>query len=125
LTPTTSPCSSASAVQLAKKLLARLDASGEPQPVVTIVSYEEQVRGWLGYIAGARSMVELVTGYDRLLRQLRHYCAWTVLPFDEVTAANLQELRKQKLRVGTMDLKIAATVLTKGATLLSRNKADF
>jgi tRNA(fMet)-specific endonuclease VapC len=33
-------------------LLGKLEASGAATPVVTIVSYEEQVRGWLGYVAG-------------------------------------------------------------------------
>ncbi len=93
--------------------------------VVTIPSYEEQVRGWMSYIAGARTLADQVTGYARLLRQLRNYCSWIVLPFDEVAAVFYQDLRKQKLRISTMDLKVAAVVLAHRATLLSRNLADF
>jgi tRNA(fMet)-specific endonuclease VapC len=107
------------------KLLGKLEASGAATPVVTVVSYEEQVRGWLGYVAAARSMVEQVTGYKRLLQQLQNYCDWRVLAFDEAAAVELQALRKCKLRVGTMDLKIAAITLVHDATLLTGNTSDF
>jgi predicted nucleic acid-binding protein len=40
-------------------------------------------------------------------------------------ADRVQQLRKSHLRVGTMDLKIAAIVLARDATLLSRNVRDF
>ena len=36
-----------------------------------------------------------------------------------------QELKGQQLRVGTMDLKIAAIVLANSAVLLSRTLVDF
>ena len=36
-----------------------------------------------------------------------------------------QQLRKQYPRLDTMDLKIAAIVLTHDATLLTRNQKDF
>jgi tRNA(fMet)-specific endonuclease VapC len=36
-----------------------------------------------------------------------------------------QRLRRSRLRIGTMDLKIAAIVLARDATLLSRNLSDF
>jgi tRNA(fMet)-specific endonuclease VapC len=37
----------------------------------------------------------------------------------------LQQLKAAKVRVGTMDLKIASITLTNDATLLSRNLADY
>jgi tRNA(fMet)-specific endonuclease VapC len=48
-----------------------------------------------------------------------------VLEFSERAATEFQRLRKLGIRVGTMDLKIAAIVLAIGAKLLSRNLADF
>src|SRR5438552_345320 len=107
------------------RLRARLDEAKASPPTVTVISYEEQARGWLAYIAAKRTLVEQVTGYSRLLDQLQNYCTARVLPFDEVAAAKWQELRKQKLRVATMDLKIAAIALVHNATLLSRNLRDF
>jgi tRNA(fMet)-specific endonuclease VapC len=48
-----------------------------------------------------------------------------VLDFDDEAAAEYRRLRGMKIRIGTMDLKIAAIALAHGATLLSRNLVDF
>ncbi len=48
-----------------------------------------------------------------------------MLDFDEAGAEEFQRLQRAGIRVGTMDLKIAAIVLSRGATLLSRNAVDF
>jgi tRNA(fMet)-specific endonuclease VapC len=47
------------------------------------------------------------------------------LEFDDRAAAEFQRLRQFRLRVGTMDLRIAAIVLANKATLVSRNIIDF
>ncbi|MCH8923806.1 MAG: type II toxin-antitoxin system VapC family toxin [Planctomycetes bacterium] len=38
---------------------------------------------------------------------------------------HLDNLRKQRVRIGTMDLKIASIALANNATLLSANTRDF
>jgi tRNA(fMet)-specific endonuclease VapC len=48
-----------------------------------------------------------------------------MLPFDELAADKFVELRRKKIRIGTMDLKIASIVLVQDATLLSANLRDF
>jgi len=106
------------------RLRQRLDETSEPK-ATTIINYEEQTRGWLSYLAKDRSMTQQIEAYRRLGRQLKNYCALTVLEFDERAAVEFQRLRQARLRVGTMDLKIAAIVLAHGAILLSRNRTDF
>lgn len=108
-----------------ERLLARLESPGVVAPCVTIISYEEQVRGWMARLAKAPSIKEEVDTYRRLSEQLQNYCALKILEFDERGAVEFQQLRKLKLRIGTMDLKIAAVVLAHGATLLTRNVSDF
>ena len=93
--------------------------------VTTIISYEEQVRGWMAYIARAKSMRQQLEAYQRLRRHLENYRQIPVLDFDKAAAAEFDSLRRARVRVGTMDLKIAAIVLSHGATLLSRNVVDF
>jgi tRNA(fMet)-specific endonuclease VapC len=39
--------------------------------------------------------------------------------------AEYQRLVKQRIRIGTMDLKIVAIVLSQDAKLISRNLVDF
>lgn len=93
--------------------------------VTTIISYEEQMRGWMAYVARARNATQEVEAYSRLRRHLENYRGIPVIDFDETTATEYQRLRRARLRIGAMDLKIAAIVLARDATLLSRNLSDF
>lgn len=98
-----------------------------PQEVgATIVSFEEQVRGWMSYLNRARSMIHQIEAYSRLALLLENYRTISViLPFDAQAAVEFQRIRQHASRIGTMDLKIAAIALAHQATLLSRNLADF
>jgi tRNA(fMet)-specific endonuclease VapC len=95
------------------------------QIAVTIISYEEQMRGWMTYLARAISVGQQVDAYGRLRRHVENYKAVTLLDFDAKSATAFQHLLKTRVRIGTMDLKIAAIALTNSATLLSRNLSDF
>jgi len=106
-------------------LRARLAALPPAQVATTIISYEEQTRGWMAYIARTRSLTHQVEAYGRLRRQLENYCRTPVLAFDEQAAVTLQRLRRARIRIGTLDLKIAAIALSHSAMLLSRILADF
>jgi tRNA(fMet)-specific endonuclease VapC len=48
-----------------------------------------------------------------------------VLRFDNTCADQFKQLRGQKVRFGTMDLKIASIALVEKALLLSANLRDF
>jgi tRNA(fMet)-specific endonuclease VapC len=103
----------------------RLDMHDKDEVCTTIVSYEEQVRGWLATLGGCKKVMDQIEAYRRLNRQLRLYCAVRVLDFDERAAAEFQRLRKSAKRIGTMDLKMAAIALVHGAVLATRNSRDF
>ena len=98
----------------------RLDELG-----TTAVSLEEQTRGWLARIAQHSDVRRQVPYYQRLVGLSEFYAGWNVLPFDELAAEEFLRLRRDGVRIGTMDLKIAAITLTLGATLLSANLKDF
>jgi tRNA(fMet)-specific endonuclease VapC len=91
----------------------------------TIISYEEQMRGWLAKIHKSTPGDRQVDAYDYLADSLEFYKGWDILRFDRLAAVQFQQLRAQKIRIGTMDLKIAAIVLREGATLLSANLRDY
>jgi tRNA(fMet)-specific endonuclease VapC len=93
--------------------------------VTTIISYEEQMQGWTAYLAQSRSVPQQVVAYRRLLQHLDNYRRIPVLAFDEAAVAVFQRLRRARLRIGIMDLKIAALVLSRDALLLSKNLTDF
>ena len=48
-----------------------------------------------------------------------------VLEFDTEAATEYQRLKQSRIRIGTMDLKIAAIALTHKATVLTKNLKDF
>ena len=92
---------------------------------VAIVTIEERMRGWLAVIAKERTAIRQVIGYRELVGLFEFYQDFEVIPFDEAAARQFDDLRGQCLRLGAMDLKIAATALVRGALLLSANRRDF
>jgi tRNA(fMet)-specific endonuclease VapC len=91
----------------------------------TIITYEEQTRGWLAYAAKSRDMQHQIKAYNRLKKHLLAYRDFRVLDFDAHAAAEYERLRSRGIRIGTLDLKIAATALANEAILLSRNLQHF
>jgi tRNA(fMet)-specific endonuclease VapC len=92
---------------------------------VTIPSFHEEILGWNAYIAKATKIEGIVKGYDRLLQILTDFHAAQILPFDDVAAQHFTWLRQQKVRIGTMDLRMASIALSRSMILLSRNVSDF
>ncbi len=92
---------------------------------VSIVSFHEQVNGWSAYIRRARGVEGLVRGYGMFESILADFAQLNVLPFTTEAAERAAELRRSGLRVGTMDLRIGATALVCGFTVLTRNTIDF
>ena len=108
----------------AQRLQARLDQATE-DVVTTIVTYEEQTRGWFALMAKARSVTAQIDVYRRLRRHLENYRSIDVLDFGERAAIEYQRLRSLRLGIGTMDLKIGAIALANSAVLLTRSVSDF
>ena len=92
---------------------------------VSIVSFHEQVNGWNAYIRRARGVEGLVRGYGMFEGILADFARLNVVPFTAAAAERDLELRRSGLRVGTMDLRIGATALVRGFTVLTRNTIDF
>ena len=53
------------------------------------------------------------------------YASIYVLPYDVEAQLRFAQLRRQQVRIGTQDLRIAAIALSKNATLVTRNTRDF
>ena len=93
--------------------------------VTTIVTAQEVMQGWLTALNRGRAGTEQVIAYDRFHRSLKDFQRITVLPFEAAAAAIFRSLVEQRIRIGTMDLKIAAICMAHDATLLTRNLVDF
>ena len=110
--------------RLANTLQSRLDQSMD-EITVTAISLEEQSRGWLSEIHRQITAKAQVPYYAHFVQLFEFYAHWRVLGFDNHAATEFDRLRQLKLRVGTMDLKIAAMTIVNDATLLTRNMSDF
>lgn len=108
-----------------ERLRKRLDEANESDIAATIVSYEEQTRGWLAYMARAKTFEQQIEAYRRLHRHLDVYAQIHVIDFDESAAVAFQALKHLKRRIGVYDLRIAAIAISREATLISRNLGDF
>jgi tRNA(fMet)-specific endonuclease VapC len=106
-------------------LLAAMWRSTESEFVATAVSVEEEFRGWLSAIRRAKTVHNQILYYTRLTGLVRFFNKWQILPFNEPAADRFEALRKQRVRIGTQDLKIASIALEAGALLLTANLRDF
>ena len=106
------------------RLLHRLSAGSE-DAVVTAITVEEQMRGWLAEIRRRANPADQIAAYDRLVRQVELFASWVILPWDLAAVEWFRRLRDQRIRVGTQDLKIASIALAHDATVLTRNLQDF
>lgn len=103
----------------------RMHTSPDQYFVTTVITFEEHMRGWLSGIRRARVASEQVWPYDQMINLVRFIQAWEMLRFGETAAERLENLRRQRLRVGTQDSKIASIALESKAILLSANVNDF
>lgn len=111
-----------------------LDSSGlrkelekfhEDDIFTTIISFEEQMRGWLAVIARCKTPEDEIFGYEMLHKLLENYRNTQVLGYDEAAVVEFVKLKAAKIRVGTMDLKIAIIAIANNAILVTRNLVDF
>jgi tRNA(fMet)-specific endonuclease VapC len=114
----------ANASALGHRLKLHLAKKG-PDTFVSVVVAEEALQGWLAFVRSKKSGLEQLEGYARLLSCIETLNQFSILPFDREAALIFHRLESQRLRVGTMDLKIASICLAHDALLLSRNLVDF
>jgi tRNA(fMet)-specific endonuclease VapC len=91
----------------------------------TIASAEEMLRGWLALIHRQRDVHRQIAAYARLGQIIDLFSEWHVVPFDKRAADQFVVLRRQRPRMGAMDLKIASIALANDAVLATGNRRDF
>jgi tRNA(fMet)-specific endonuclease VapC len=106
-------------------LAARVRGQSPADLAYSVVSFHEQVLGAHNFISRARTTLDVVRGYVLLAENLRAFAHAPILPFDATAAAVYDDLRAQRVRIATMDLRIAAITPSRGLILLTRNTRDF
>jgi tRNA(fMet)-specific endonuclease VapC len=72
-----------------------------------------------------RDVHDQIPHYVKLGSLIDQFRRWEVLPFDEPAADEFKRQRKNGVRIGTQDLKIASIALVQDALLLSANLRHF
>jgi tRNA(fMet)-specific endonuclease VapC len=103
----------------------RLEQVSINEVCTTIINYEEQMRVWLAHTARAEAPIRMHAAYALLEKHIETFRDLDVLSFDAQAVSKFEILLEARVRVGTMDLKIAAICLAQRATLLTRNLKDF
>lgn len=101
-------------------------ASVQPNSVVvSVITAEEMIRGRLAMLARRSKGEARVHAYRKFLETLQFCATISVIPFDMDCETKFHELRAQRLRVGSQDLRIASTALVHDLILVTRNRKDF
>jgi predicted nucleic acid-binding protein len=86
---------------------------------------EEIMRGWMAAIHQLQDPHRQVNAYAKLQQLFRFFATSNVLEWNKTAADEYDSLKRAKVKVGTMDLKIASIAMASDATLLTRNRIDF
>lgn len=106
-------------------LTERINAVNPEEIGVTVITLEEQFYGRLNGIRRANSPEKLISAYAKLSATWNYFATVNLLDFDLDASNCFAELLRQKIRIGTQDLRIAATVMSRNAILVTRNRRDF
>ena len=107
------------------RLIIRMEQHSQVDFALSIVSFHEQVLGAHNFINRARINIDVMRGYTLLLEILQGFSSAPVLPYEAEAVAIFDELRRQKVRVSTIDLRISAIALSHNLIVLTRNVSDF
>ncbi|MDF0555831.1 type II toxin-antitoxin system VapC family toxin [Kamptonema sp. UHCC 0994] len=103
----------------------RITAVNSEEIAVTVITVEEQFYGRLNQIRRAKSADAILSAYARLRATLNYFKTVNLLDFDQEAYNCYTELVRQKVRIGTQDLRIAACVISRHGVLVTRNRRDF
>ena len=92
-------------------IVARVAATPPTHIAITIISIEEQFRGWFTQVRKARDAARLVRAYEGLFDVIDMAKRLPVLPFTRAAVERYLSLRKSLPRLGKQDLAIAAVAL--------------
>ena len=111
--------------KLHPQIVSRVQAANAQEVAVTIISAEEQLRGWFDAIRQATSGERLRWAYLGLRQGIEYFNTIRVLDLNQAALNRYLALRAAKIRIGTQDLRIASIVLSINGILITRNRRDF
>ena len=108
--------------------LSRLASIDDSLVALTSVTVEERVQGWMNSIRQAsvpKHSARLVWAYAGLKSTVQHLAGFQIVDWTDESSDRFREMRRQGVRIGTQDLRIAAIALSLNAIVVTRNQRDF
>ena len=107
-------------------VIRNLSTHADSDIALSVISFQEQMAGWLGRLGKLTKPAEQADWYDRLVtRILPVWRRFEMLPFPQPVIQRFLQLRSLRLNVGLMDLRLAAVALENGLIIVTRNTRDF
>src|SRR5262245_44332871 len=103
----------------------RLALIAPDQVAITIITAEEHLRGRLAQVNKIAAGDARATAYAYLHKAITDLAKLNILDYDTAADVIDEELKRQRLRVGSQDLRIAAITLANQGCLVTRNRSDF
>lgn len=107
------------------QVVTRVLALDPAELATTTITLGEQIQGRLAMISRSGSQPDTARGYVRLRETVTFYQAIQLVDYTPAAIAHFEALRRQGIRIGMQDLRIAAIALAEGTILVTRNTRDF
>lgn len=95
------------------------------QLAISVITVEDQLMGWQGALRQARNDIRREEIYRRMAVTVTTLSGWMIVPFTATAMSRHSALVRQRLNIGSNDLKIAATALETNAKVVTRTLRDF
>ena len=92
---------------------------------ITIITAEEQLRGRLAQVSKAIDGDSRLRAYRYLHQTIGDLAKLHILNYDANANRVFEQLKQQRIRIGSQDLRIAAVTLANEGILVTRNSSDF
>lgn len=109
-------------------ILQRFEVVNTSDIAITAINVEELIQGWFNAIRQASQpgqQQRLTWAYVGLSSAVKFLNDFRVLDFTESAYEQYLTLRRQGIRIGTQDLRIASIALVNNSILVTRNRKDF
>ena len=103
----------------------RINQQAPGEVAVSVITVEEQLRGWYTLIRRAKKPPQIALAYEQLTRSVSDLSRLRILTYSEPAIDRFQSLVKGRLGVRANDLRIAVIALEHNATVVTRNVRDF
>lgn len=107
------------------RITAKFRQTSPGEVSITVVTAEELVRGRLAGINSSKNedeRLDRLRWFEKTLNLLKEF---PIQAYSASAKAGFDHLRRQKIRIGSQDMRIAAIALSAGAIVVTCNIVDF